>query len=354
MSDIPKTLFLGLGASVVSYYRCFLPAIGLGAEYATWGTLKDETTVVLTGGLGSPPPSIEDLPDYEVVVIQYANGRAWLKKIRELQDRGVKVLYEIDDYVQAARKSKTHELAHKFGQDRVRDLEMGMRAVDGMICSTSFIARRYRTFNDRTWECRNGIDLNRYELRKPKRGEMVTLGFAGGVGHKASLARWEPAIRSVMRQRDNVRFVSVGHAAAAPFVEEFGAERAISYPSSGIEVYPASMTLFDIAFAPSAENNQFRGKSDLRWLEASALGIPLVAHPDVYPDIEDGVTGVHAREVAEVEAALLRLVDNPEERERIGNTAHEYVREHRRVEVAVESWAEVLREVTAGDRAHAS
>ena len=30
------------------------------------------------------------------------------------------------------------------------------------------------------------------------------------------------------------------------------------------------MTLFDLSIAPSAENNQFRGKSDLRWLEASA------------------------------------------------------------------------------------
>ncbi len=352
MTDIPKTVFLGLGASVVSYYRCFLPAVALGAEYATWGTLANDE-VVLTGGLGSPPPSLSDLADYEVVVIQYANGRSWLKRIRALQDRGVKVLYEIDDYVQAARKNKSHELSHKFGADRIRDLEMGMRAVDGMICSTSFIARRYRSFNDQTWECRNGVDLNRYAYNRPER-KGVTIGFAGGVGHKASLARWEPAIRSVMRQRDDVRFVSVGHAAAAAYVEEFGPERAISYPSTGIEVYPASMTLFDVAFAPSAENNQFRGKSDLRWLEASALGIPLVAHPDVYPDIEDGVTGVHARDLDEVEAALLRLVDDRAERERIGATAHEYVREHRRIEVAAESWADVLRGVVAGHPAHVS
>src|SRR3954454_22326139 len=55
--QIPKTLFLGLGASVVSYYRCFLPALTLGAEYATWGAVTEDT-VVLTGVLGSPPPSI--------------------------------------------------------------------------------------------------------------------------------------------------------------------------------------------------------------------------------------------------------------------------------------------------------
>ena len=141
--------------------------------------------------------------------------------------------------------------------------------------------------------------------------------------------------------------MSVGHNAAALFAEEFGAERAVAYPTAGIEVYPATMSLFDLSIAPSAENNQFRGKSDLRWLEASAIGIPLVAHPDVYPDIEDGETGVHASTPDEVEAALLRLIDDRSERERIGRTAHEFVAEHRRIEVMAESWREVLDEVRA-------
>ena len=365
-ADIPKTVFLGLGASVVSYYRCFLPAIALGAEYATWAA-DDAGTIHLTGGLGSPPPQLHDLPSYEVVIVQYAAGKSWLRRMRELQDQGVTVLYEIDDYFQSARKSKTHEMAHKFGAERIRDLEMAMRAADGIICSTGYIARRYRSFNERTWECNNGIDLNRYTGPKPRhralhdaegfpdgtRGELVTIGWAGGVGHRASLARWEPALRSVMRARENVRFASVGHPAAAAFVEEFGHERAIAYPSAAIEVYPSSMKLFDVAFAPSAENNQFRGKSDLRWLEASALGIPLVAHPEVYPEIEDGVTGLHAREPDEVEAALLRLVDDAELRERIGRQAHEDVSANRRIEVAAQSWATVLREVAA-DRAGVS
>jgi glycosyltransferase involved in cell wall biosynthesis len=350
--QIPKTVFLGLGASVVSYYRCFLPALTLGAEYATWGALPDNT-VVLTGGLGNPPPSMEELPSYEVVIVQYASGKTWLQTMRKLQAQGVTVLYEIDDYFQSARKSKTHEMAHRFGAERIRDLEMAMRASDGIICSTDYIARRYRSFNARTWTCQNGIDLNRYEGPKPERGGMVTIGWAGGVGHKASLARWEPAIRNVMRARENVRFVSIGHAAAAAFMEEFGRERAIAYPTAAIEVYPAGMKLFDVSIAPSAENNQFRGKSDLRWLETAALGIPLVAHPEVYPEIEDGVTGVHARSIDEVEAALLRLVDDAEERDRIGRAAHQDVTENRRIQVAAQSWADVLREVAA-DRAGVS
>ena len=75
--------------------------------------------------------------------------------------------------------------------------------------------------------------------------------------------------------------------------------------------------------------------------------MPLVAHPDVYPEIEDGVTGVHARTPEEVEAALLRLIDDAEERERIGRQAHEDVAEHRRIEVAA---AELGRSPARGPR----
>jgi O-antigen biosynthesis protein len=344
MEPIPKTLFVGWGASVVSYYRCFLPALALGADY-TAGTGEPPDLVLFTG-FGERIPTVEDFFDYDVVVLQQPRGTGWLKLIRDLQAAGVRVLYEIDDYIQSARKIKSHELADVFDAELVARMELAMRAADGVICSTPYLARRYRSFNARTWTCRNGIDLRRYDLPRPPR-QGVTIGWAGGVGHKASLARWEPAVRAVMRARPQTRFVSVGHPFAAELREEFGPERAVALPPAKIEVYPASMTLFDIAIAPSAENNLFRGKSDLRWLESSALKLPLVAHPDVYPEVADGVTGLLARTPAEAEAALLRLVDDAALRERIGEAAYAQVAATRSATVTAEDWRAVLAEVAA-------
>jgi glycosyltransferase involved in cell wall biosynthesis len=345
MQPIPKTLFVGLGVSIVAYYRCFLPAVALGADYVA--AVGEPPHLRLVTGLGERPPTVSEMFDYDVVVLQQPRGVAWLKFVRELHEAGVRVLYEIDDYVQSARKVKSHELSSVFDADLVARMEMVMRVSDGIICSTPYLARRYRAFNGQTWACRNGIDLKRYEWPRPPRSG-VTIGWAGGVGHKASLARWEPAVRAVLRARPHTRFVSVGHPFAAGLVEEFGPERAIALPTADIEVYPASMTLFDIAIAPSAENNQFRGKSDLRWLEASALKLPLVAHPDVYPEIEDGLTGVYARTAAEAQAALLRLVDDPALRQRVGEAAYARVSEHRSAAVTAEDWRAVLTEVAAG------
>ena len=344
MSALPKTVFIGWNYdSVVSYYRCFLPAMVLGVDHLVWK--YGRRGVELLGGLGdTPEPDV--LYDYDIVVLQQPAGRGWLNVVRELQANGVRVLYEIDDYIQGARKTKSHELSDVFDEKLVHDMEMVMRVCDGVIVTTGFLARRYRSFNARTWACPNGIDLPRYRHTKPPR-QGVTIGWAGGIGHKASLARWEAPVRNVMRARPETRFVSVGYGAATPFIEEFGLERAMPYPGAKIEVYPATMALFDIAIAPSAENNLFRGKSDLRWLEASALSIPLVAHPEVYPEIEDGVTGLHASTPAEVEAALQRLIDDPELRERIGRQAHEKVAQERRIEVMAENWRAVLEEVAS-------
>jgi glycosyltransferase involved in cell wall biosynthesis len=345
--SIPKTLFIGWGVSVVSYYRAFLPAVGIGADYVAWVSTDDKAHEIrLVGGLGARPPRLDELFDYDVIIIQQPRGKEWLRVIRDLQAAGVVVLYEIDDYVQSARKIKSHELTDVFDAEFVGQMEMAMRVTDGIVCSTDYLARRYRRFNERTWACYNGIDLNRYAWPTPAR-EGVTIGWAGGVGHKASLARWEPGVREVLRKRPEARFMSVGYGAAVDFIEEFGQQRAIGLPSGKIEVYPAAMKFFDMAIAPSSESNLFKGKSDLRWLEASALGIPLVAHPETYPGIEDGVTGLHARTPKEVEEALLTLVDDAELRERVGRQAYEHVAEHRRIEVAAERWRAVLLEVAA-------
>jgi hypothetical protein len=148
-----------------------------------------------------------------------------------------------------------------------------------------------------------------------------------------------------MREGDAVHFVSVGQRFADELAPEFGAERCISVPFTALDTYSASMTLYDIALAPAGDSSFYRGKSDLRWLEASAIGLPLVADPTVYPDIEHGVTGFHASTPAEMGEIVRELVDDEALRLRVGAAAKAYVTEHRSAQVAAEQWATVLREV---------
>jgi glycosyltransferase involved in cell wall biosynthesis len=344
MTDsLPKTLFIGRTTAGIAWYRCALPATALGLDWICHH--------------GGPPPlhvlagnkSIEtlDVSDYEVIVVQLGYGQEWVDTIRQWQARGITVLYEIDDWLRGIRKLEEHTFKDTFGLAEVASHEIVMRQADGIICSTEYLAKRYRKQNRRTWVCRNGIDLPRYQYTLPQR-DLVGIGWAGGTGHLEGARPWFLEVANVMEQRANTRFISVGMPYGASFGRRFGTDRALDVPWTALENYPAAMTNFDIAIAPAGKGGFFQGKSDLRWLEASALRIPLIADPDVYPEIEHGVTGFHARTPDEVRELLLTLVDDPDLRRRVGDAAHEYVATHRTVQAMAPQWRTVLTEVTSG------
>jgi glycosyltransferase involved in cell wall biosynthesis len=339
---LPKTLFITSGPTAVGWYRCALPALALGCDWVC--AAGDPPDGRLAWGKTEQPLSYDDVAGYDVVILQQAGGAAWLQAIRSWQERGVVVLFEIDDWMRSVRKMDDHDFAHKYDLKAIEDLELCMRAVDGIICSTQWLAERYAALNPSTYVCRNGLDLKRYALTRPER-DHVAIGWAGGTGHANGIRPWLHQVAAVMREHAHTHFVSIGQPFANGLAPEFGTERTLTVPFAPFDVYPAAMTLIDVALAPAGKNNFFRGKSDLRWLEASALGIPVVADPVVYPEIEHGVTGFHAATPEEARDLLRELVADRELRDRVGAAAKAHVVEHRSAQVAAEQWAQVLRSV---------
>jgi glycosyltransferase involved in cell wall biosynthesis len=343
-----RVLFIGMGATPVAWYRCFMPALFLGADWI--GVIGRPTKLRPVTGLVNNQSRMPSFEDYPIIVIQQPRGREWAALIRGMQERGAQVLFEVDDYLHGIPKMKDHDFSRDFSAADLGELERCMEACDGIICSTEYIARKYARFNERVWVCENGIDTARYRLTRPER-PLVNIGWAGGTGHVRSAVPWVREAYVALGERDHTGFVSVGQNFAETFVPRYGHERAISVPWCAIEEYPAAMTLFDIALAPAATSGRarsfFKGKSDLRWLEASALGIPVIAEPSVYRHIEHGVTGFHASSPQEVLELLLRLVDDPSLRLEVGARAKQHVEEHRDIRVAVDQWARVFDEVTA-------
>lgn len=345
MSSIPRTLFVGTGTSAVCWYRVALPAMQLGADWV--GIQGTPPKLAFVTGGRTRVAGVEAFSGYDVVVLQQPRGSAWLELIRRLQDGGTTVLFEVDDDIGSVRKAADHDSRGHIDREWVRAAELAMRLCDGVICSTDVLARRYRGLNARSWVCRNGLDLRRYDVTRTPR-EHVTIGWAGATGHRRAFEAWLPGLRDVMRARPATRFMSIGQRFADELVPEFGDERCVSIPFGPVETYPAAMANLDIALAPAGRSNFFRAKSDLRWLEASALGLPAIADPVVYPDIDHGVTGFHAATPDEAGEWMLALVDDRELRERVGAAAREAVRATRSIAVTAEQWRAALCEAAAG------
>ena len=342
--SLPRTLFVARGRGAVGWYRCALPAMVLGCDWV--GAMGEPDDLHFVTGMAPDDLDLAGFDRYDALVLSQVAGPAWLRAIRDWQSRGITVLYEVDDWLHGVRKLERHAHKDHFSRDEVAAYELCMRAADGIICSTEWLARRYRSLNPRTWVCRNGIDARRFELTRPPRPH-VGVGWAGGTGHTASVKPWVQEVGAVMRHRAEVHFVSVGQPFAQWLEPEFGAERCLAIPFTALEVYPSAMTHFDVALAPAGKGGYFQGKSDLRWLEASALGIPTIADPGVYPEIEHGVTGFHASTPQEMGAILGELVADEALRRRVGEAAQAHVLEHRTAQVAAGAWADVLREVAA-------
>jgi Glycosyl transferases group 1 len=343
-AGIPKTLFMSRGNKGPAWYRCALPALALGADWTCYVGEPPDAKFVY--GRIERELSLVDVFDYEVVVIQQPRGPEWLGAIRDWQRRGVVVLADVDDWLRGIRRKKDHDFTEMFDRKMIESFELCMRAVDGIICSTPWLAERYAALNPRTYLARNGIDLKRYALTLPER-DHVAVGWSGATGHKIAMQPWLAEVEDILRERENVHFVSVGQRFADELVPTFGSQRCLSVPFSALDTYPASMTLYDIALAPAGDSSFYRGKSDLRWLEASAIGQPLIADPVVYPDIEHGVTGFHASTPQEMGEIVRELVDDEDLRLRVGAAAKAYVTEHRSAQVAAQQWADVLREVAS-------
>jgi len=342
VSEQPRTLFVGAGKSAVCWYRCALPAIYLEQD---WIGVTGEPGALrqVTGRPGCAPaePAWEE---YDVVVVQQPKGRAWLDRIRALQAAGVRVVFEVDDYVHAVRKSRDHDFRESYGEDVLRQLELTMRVCDALICSTPWLARRYRAFNPKAYVCRNGLDLGRYALTLPER-DAVHIGWSGGTGHRLSVRPWLDVVAEVMSSRPATRFVSIGQPFAESLEARFGTDRCLAVPFTTLDCYPAAMASFDIAIAPAGRSNFFRAKSDLRFLESGALGQAVVADPTVYTEVEHGVTGFLAETPEEARPHLFALVDDADLRRRIGAAAREHVRRNRDMRVMSGQWATALREI---------
>lgn len=96
------------------------------------------------------------------------------------------------------------------------------------------------------------------------------------------------------------------------------------------EHYLRTMRKSDIILMPLSNNEFNVGKSDIKFLEASAQGVAAIASPTVYSDtIEDRKTGFIYHSPEEFRSKLEILITNSKKRREMARAAYDYVKENR-------------------------
>jgi glycosyltransferase involved in cell wall biosynthesis len=237
-------------------------------------------------------------------------------------------LMELDDYVSDIPPD--HDAYEHYKGTRHHIIMAQMTHSDGLIVSTPYLAEQYKGHNSNIFVVPNSIDFKEWKTLWSRKHDRIRIGWIGGATHRKDLEMIAPALEKVLSKYydQDVWFYCI-HGCPEIFKKWDHVYHTTKW--SNINLYPRFMNSFkfDIGIAPLEDNNFNRGKSNLRWLEYSALKIPSIVSPlpDFARVIEDGVTGFLAYTEKDWVNRLSLLIEAEGLRRGMGEHAHKKIKE---------------------------
>ncbi len=240
-----------------------------------------------------------------------------------------------------------------------------MSWADGLIVSTPHLKEIYARFNPNIHVVENSLDFKGdrkfvgWDSVSVRKHHGLRIGWIGGRSHFNDLMMVAPALRELLLERPDVTLVLV-NSALIPSCEY----QEIPYPFKGLpNVHYADRSVninrfaafatsfgFDIAIAPLVDCNFNRSKSNLRWLEMSAMKVPTVCSDISHfsQTVRHGIDGllVKNNDLKEWKRWLCYLLDNPNIREEMGRQAYKRVKQDFNIKRNAAKYVRLLKEIS--------
>ena len=237
---------------------------------------------------------------------------------RWLRAAARKVVYEFDDavYLPSPDEPQTERAATRYR----RNFDATVAASDLVVAGNRELA--LAVANRPVEILPTGVDLERFKpsIRVPRDAGCV-LGWIGTAGNLPQWQRLLPVFRRVLAQEPGVRLKVVSDR------EPPDTGLPVAFERFSIAREAACLADVDIGLMPLEDTPWNRGKCSCKALQCMALGLPVVVSPVGmnYEVVKPGVNGTFASTEDEWVRELLRLVRDPELRERMGRGARDTV-----------------------------
>ena len=273
------------------------------------------------------------------IIIYRASDLPILSQICHLAGRtGVPVFYDIDDLVfdtkytdQLAYTQELSSIDKNNYDESVRGYGRMLKKCDAVITSTNQLAEELRNYKSTVILNRNVlseelVEISQKNPHKDFDDDKVRMAyFSGSITHNENFEMIKPAIISLLKKYKNLELHLAGHLDIPKDIACFG-EQIVTHPYVDWRELPKLISEMDINLAPLVKSTFNEAKSEIKWLEASAVKVPTVASRiGSFEDmIEDGVDGLLATDV-EWEEKLESLITSKDYRNRIANSAYQTV-----------------------------
>lgn len=280
------------------------------------------------------------LSRYDLVILQKRLPRISL--IRRIRKEAKCLIFDTDDAIWEPHGRK-HSWWTRFRTNRRLKAIAG--AANACTVPNEYLAKALRPLAQRVELLPMALDETEWKPPEERAPGPIRLGWSGAPANLPYLTGLGKALEEVQASRPDVTvIVYCGEAPA-------WAHRVTSlhHPyKPGTEA--GVVKTFDIGLLPLPDNAFAAGKSPIKALQYAACGIPCVASPvgATLEVVQDGVTGLRAGSQSQWRDALLRLIDDEQERRRLGDEARRrFIQNHARTQ-NVDRMIRIWRDVAAG------
>jgi len=264
--------------------------------------------------------------------------------IKMIRSGNKKFIYEIDDNLLDIPN---------IPQSRKAIIYYFIKNADVVITSTPLLKKRIDNLSKNVIVIPNYLDSRLIKKRCGvfKENEKITIGYMGTFTHQRDFQMIKlPLMRVLQKYKENVRLEVLGA------IEDESTLK--SFPNTKVLEFSEAMDYFtfwdwmnencywDIGIAPLKYCEFTRCKSDVKYLDYSALGIAGIysKHPsysDTIVDMENGLLIENTCDVWEV--ALEKLIIDTELRNLIRKNAHEHLWKNRILQEHTDLWFQVIK-----------
>ena len=336
-----------------AWYRCYLPMVELK-------TKKYESGMGMPGfnkehGFGILIPDNKAIHGWDVIVLKLIMLERMIDMVDEAIKMGQKIIVDLDDHMEGLEKSNMAYHMTSPEKNAKNNREHYFKIIEkatALTTSTPFLKEFYEKKypNKPVYLVRNGIDINRWKIRKDHSGYLPTFGWVGATPWRSGdLEILDPYFGKFLEEK-NCRFHHSGSIKNAPTVDKkinINKNIFTHEPMKPIYSYPEMFRKIDIGIVPLTDVDFNHAKSFIKGLEYAAAGIPFISSPSPeYSYLADKGVG---RIASTPEEWLSHAEDllNPKTRKQEREKNRELVKENFSMEKRGKDWEEVFDQIIA-------
>lgn len=297
------------------YYRSFLPYAEL--KLKGWDAVYGLPSFLDEHGFACKSLEKDEYTcGFKVAVLKLIFDKTFVQSIAPAKKMGQYIVSDIDDFYPGLNEDNIayHHTDPKVNKETNRaHLQKIWAKSDALITSTQFLYDYYSEKHKNVYLIRNGIDMNRYQIRHDTSGRTPTIGWVGATPWRTKDLEILAPIMNDFLKKHGCWFHHSGNIDGEKQVAHYikvDENIVTKKPLVTINFYPLLLSDFDIGIVPLVKNDFNQAKSFIKGLEYAAAGIPFVAtDTEEYKYLYDHGIGRIASNEDEWEKHLTELLD---------------------------------------------